>query len=203
MRNSDCLIKKFLNVGLLFITFLLLSFNIFAITGETSGSNNDIWEIVWPESIDGENVSSKKLEKDDLIVIKVVSKARQTETYYRTVGWAIYTKNTFAPTNLPEDQYIIGSRDIHRSEKWGVVGSPLMDGSEFITTSSESVRNGFNYADFRMNKKDIYSAFMKKGTKFDKSMIQSDGKIKLYISGITGVPNQSSKKGVVILSPLC
>lgn len=169
----------------------------------TNPSGEGKWEIVWAESIDGENVSSKKLEKDDLIVIKVVSKARRTETYYRTVGWAIYTKNTFAPTNLPEDQYIIGSRDIHRSEKWGVVGSPLMDGSEFITTSSEDVINGFNYADFRIDKKDIFSAFMKKGTKFDKSMIQSDGKIKLYIRGITSVPNQSSKKGVVILSPLC
>ena len=185
---------------------LLGCINTFAGTSEGGAINNgstDIWEIVWAESIDGENVSSKKLEKDDLIVIKVVSKARQTETYYRTVGWAIYTKNTFAPTNLPEDQYIIGSRDIHRSEKWGVVGSPLMDGSEFITTSSEDVINGFNYADFRIDKKDIFSAFMKKGTKFDKSMIQSDGKIKLDISGITGVSNQGKNGRIVISSPLC
>ena len=187
-----------------FTTFIMSCSLVFAgDPSDTGNTDSGEWEIVWPESIDGENVSSKKLEKDDLIVIKVVSKARQTETYYRTVGWAIYTKNTFAPTNLPEDQYVIGSREMHRSEKWGVVGSPLMDGSEFITKSSEDVINGFNYADFRIDKKDIFSAFMKKGTKFDKSMIQSDGKIKLYISGITGVPNQSSKKGVVILSPLC
>lgn len=77
-----------------------------------------------------------------------------------------------------------------------------MDGSEFITTSSEDVINGFNYADFRIDKKDIYSVLMKKGTKFDKGMIQSDGKIKLYISGITSVFNQSSKQRSSDFEPL-
>lgn len=69
-------------------TALLSYTNVYAGQGNIGGGGNETgeWEIVWAESIDGENVSSKKLEKDDLIVIKVVAKARKTETYYRTAG---------------------------------------------------------------------------------------------------------------------
>ncbi len=181
MKSSYYLLKKVINAALILFILLLGCINTFASISEGGATNDDatgIWEIVWSESVDGENVSSKKMELNDLIVIKVVAKARQTETYYRTVGWAVYTRNTLAPTNLEQDQYVIGSRDMHRKETWGIAGSPLMNGSEFITTSSEEVRSGYNYADFRINKNDIFSAFMKKGTKFNKDMLESDGKIK-------------------------
>jgi hypothetical protein len=61
------------------ITLLITPIITFAGQGNVAGGGNEDqseWDITWEDRIDGQNVSSKKLEKDDLIVIKVVAKAR-------------------------------------------------------------------------------------------------------------------------------